>query len=153
MKARFKPFNGIVEYAIQKLYSVVIVMTLIIAVTGCSKSDDTSLDGPITTGKLSISVDGVNNCLGGTIITLKVPYTFSQPIKIKKLKLKTTLSNGTVNNYTDTTFQDNGSDIEFMECIVFDNITWQDYEVQLESEDGKISNITKGRLNKPTGAN
>ena len=153
MRTRFKPLNGTIGRAIQKLYSVAIVVTLLIAVTGCSKSDDTALDGPITAGKLSISVDGVNNCQGGTIITLKVPYTLSQPLKIKKLRLKTTLSNGMVSNYTDTTFQDNGSNIEFMECIVFDNITWQDYEVQLESEDGNMSNTTKGRLNKPNGAN
>ncbi len=129
-----------------------VLLIVMAAITGCSKSDD-SAESPINAGKLSLTIDGVNNCNGGTILDFSLPYTVSQNFKIKQLNIKTVLSNGSSDNFKDATFTDNGSKIGFSQCTVFGTISWLDYEVQLQAEDGTLSNFSKVRVNKPSGAN
>ena len=138
---------------IKKAFSILITLILVAAIMGCSKSDDGGSDVPVKAGKLSVTIDGVNNCNGGTILDFKLPYTLSQKIEIKRLNIKTKLSNGSSDDFIDATFNDTGSTITFSQCTVFGTVSWVDYEVRLESDNGALSNSSKIRVNKPNGAN
>lgn len=135
-----------------KLLCISLLLMAMAFIAGCSKDND-GTDSPIKAGKLSVNIEGVNNCNGGTILAFSLPYTASEDLTIKQLNIKTSLSNGSSDNFADATFTDSGSTIGFSQCTVFGTISWVDYEVQLQSVDGTLSNFAKVRVNKPSGAN
>lgn len=151
MKTIKKNKNGI-----SKLLITLLMPLLLVTVIGCSKDDDGS-DSSIKVETSTVSIEDINTCstsIGvGTIFSFNTPYTSSEGLKIEKMRIKTTVSDGDSDDTLNTIFTDTGSSIEWITCFTFGTQSWVEYEVRLESGEGSISNISKIKVNKPNGAN
>ncbi|MEK6152737.1 hypothetical protein WIW50_05735 [Flavobacteriaceae bacterium 3-367] len=132
-------------------------LLLVLVLVACSKSDEGEAAASINVQASTFLVENVNTCstsLGaGTVLSFKTPYSTSQNLTIQKMLIKTTVSNGESKDATNTKFTDTGENIEWVSCFTFGSQDWVEYEVRLESTDGSVSNVSKVRVNKPSGAN
>ena len=124
-------------------------------INGCGKDDDNS-ESKINAQSQTFDINGLNNCntsLGtGSTFVLEIPYSAPDGLTINRLLIKSTVSDGTSDDDVNTQFTDNGNTITWAVCFHFGSQEWVEYEVRLESADGKTSNISKVRINKPDGA-
>ena len=140
---------------IQKLMVALMVLGVL---TSCSKDDDgDGSSSSISATASSFSIDGINNCStsigAGTRLLFDTPYTTSQGLTVERMLIKTTVSNGESKDDVNTNFTDTDSSIVWSSCFTYGSQDWVEYEVRLEASDGSVSNVSKVRVNKPSGAN
>jgi hypothetical protein len=141
---------------IGKVLSISVIMILMVALMGCSKSDDDT-SASIIAMEQTFTVNGINNCNTssgqGSTLVFDIPYTTSNSSKINKLQIKTTVSDGGSDNAINTQFTDKNGTISWATCFRYGSQDWVEFEVILEAQDGSKSNPSKVKVNKPSGAN
>lgn len=152
MRTRKDNNHKLVFCTIQNSITIVLFTLFLLS---CSKDD-----GPETTimaNSQTFSLNGINNCntsLGsGSSFVMDIPYTILDGAVISKLRIKTTVSDGGSEEKLNTQFSDKNSTITWATCFRFGGQDWVEFDVQLESNKGGISNVSKVRINKPDGAN
>ena len=134
------------------------MLLLLLALMGCSKSDDgeekASIDVKITTS----SFDTINMCdIGsgnnGTLFVFTISYTKLSVSEVDKVLFDVEWSNGDKDSAVETNFTDNGTSVVYDWCYRFGSLSWVEINQRLVSKDGTISNISKVRVNKPSSAN
>jgi len=141
--------------AVKTVQRMVTATLFLIMLVSCSNDD--GVDSSIKAQKTIVTIEGINNCstsIGdGTILSLVTPYSAPESLKIVKIRIKATVSNGQSEESTTTNFTDTGSTVEWGGCFTFGSQEWVEYEVRLEASDGTLSNQVTTRVNKPNGAN
>lgn len=138
---------------------ILAILLLVFSSISCSKDDDNNNDEVflINIESLNSEIPAINNCDSGngvgTGILVMVNYTSSANLTIEKIRIKYTWSNGETGNDVDVNFPDDGSSVEFGQCIRYEQLTWIEFEVRLELSDGSLSHPKTIRINKPAGAN
>ena len=129
-----KKLNGSIVISTIHFYVATIFITLLLL--GCSKDDDGGgSSSSLKASATSFTLDGVNNCdtsLGtGTLLFFETPYTASESLNVNRLLVNTKVSNGETEESSTTTFQDNGSAINWVVCFTYGTQDWVEYEVRL----------------------
>lgn len=139
-----------------RLFIMLLALIPIVANLSCSKDDE----GPaasINAATQTFHLNGLNNCNtstgNGSTLVMQIPYTSTEGAAISKLHIKTTVSDGGSADQTNTQFTDENSTITWAICFRFASQDWVEFGVQLEAVDGSVSNVSKVRVNKPSGAN
>ncbi|WP_157941166.1 MULTISPECIES: hypothetical protein [Arenibacter] len=136
--------------------NILAILLLVFTNMSCNKSDDDN-GLFINIATMSSEIPALNNCDSGkgtgTGTLINVDYSSSPGLVIEKIHIKTSWSNGEGGNAVDLTFENDGSIVEFGECIRYEELSWIEYEVRLEASDGTLSNPSTIRINKPSGAN
>ncbi len=151
-----KTIKDRIDSKIKTMERVAVVLFLMLAV-GCSKDDDGGSGVLITVQASTFEIGAINDCttsLGdGTRLSFETPYTTDPGVKISKMQVKTTVSDGDTKDQVNTNFTDTGTHIKWALCFTYGPQAWVEYEVRLEASDGSVSNISKVRVAKPSGAN
>ena len=129
---------------------------LIVCLAFSCGDDDDGTSGSIQADQSTVLIGDLNNCSvssgTGTIFQFTIPYTATAGITIEQLRITTRVSNGDSINATNTMITDNGSEIGWATCFRYGTTNWVEYDVQLEGDDGSLSNVTTIRVERPTGA-
>jgi hypothetical protein len=134
------------------------IILLISVSLSCSKDDDPKVD--IETQPAEVSFVDVNTCqspFGGSLHTnffFTIPYKTASPdVKIQKIHYSVSVAGKAVGEKDDYTFNDTGTEIIFSICIRFAGAPEIDVTSTLISTDGRQSNSSTVKIDKPAGAN
>lgn len=142
--------------AVNVILKMVVLAIFAFATVSCSKNEDVPVTA-ISAKAQTFTVNGINDCNtssgSGSTLAFDIPYTSSSSSKINQLQIKTTVSDGGSDNKINTKFTDENNTISWATCFRFGSQDWVEFEVVLEAQDGTMSNPSKVRVNKPSGAN
>jgi hypothetical protein len=130
-------------------------LLLVLFTFGCASKGDGEAR-LISAGTQTFSVNGINNCNTnsgkGSTFVYTIPYTVPAGVTVDRLRIKSTVSNGESREAVNRVFTDDGSTIGWADCFRFGSQDWVEHDVRLESTSGAVSNQTKVRVNRPSGA-
>jgi hypothetical protein len=143
-----------------KITNVFVLLMLIITGNSNCGDDDEGPSTFINTGSTDVSYTEINKCDagGGVFYTeyfFTIPYETSQGLEIEKIiySIKASGSTNTPTEKEKTTFEDTGTEINFILCLQFAGASSLDFTSQLGSADNIKSVKRTYIIVRPTGAN